>query len=212
MGLWDTVKNVGGLGLAPLTGGLSLLGTSEDFRSGLPVIGGLTGAKSNEQKALEQTQQRLAGEQKARMEQQRQIGMQNLANRLTAFAPMNNHLASRGLQAFTPQQMQQMAADPSGGPKADPAVQRWMSMSDQERQHVRDAIARGQPTISAGGTTMWSNMSLPQLDQIEQQALAFSRTQGAEQRRQAQVGGAFQNIPAGPAPIQMPTPAAARRF
>lgn len=211
MGLWDTVKNVGGLGLAPLTGGLSLLGTGEDFRAGLPVIGGLTGAKSDEQKALEATQQRLAGEQKARMEQQRQIGMQNLANRLTAFAPMNAHVASRGLQAFSPQQMQQMAADPSGGPKADPAVQRWMSLTDQERQHVRDAKMRGQPTIIIRGQD-FSSMPMDQILALDQAGVAFGQQQGAEQRRQAQVGAAFQGAPAGPAPIQMPTPAAARRF
>ncbi len=190
------------------TGGLSLL--PEDTRAGLPIIGPLTGAKSDEQKALEATQQRLAGEQKARMEQQRQVALQNTANRLTAFAPMNNHLASRGMQAYSPQQMQQLAADPSGGPKASPDVQRWMGLTDDERNHVRMAVQRGQPTIAVGGKN-WSGMTMQQLDALDQQTMAFSQQQNAEQARQAQVSSAFQGAPSAPAQISMPTPLAARR-
>jgi len=199
-------KDLAGLGLAPLTGGLSLGLVSEDTRAGLPVIGPLTGAKSDEQKRLEQTQQRLAAEQKQRMEQQRQVQMQNMANRMMAFAPMNNHVASRlGPQAaFSPEQMSQFAADPAGPPQVSPQLQAWMNMSDNDRNYVRGHQA--DKSLMGG---RWSGVDLRALDQ---QHVDFLGKQRAEQARRAQVAGAFQGMPQGPEQIPISAPAPARRF
>lgn len=193
--------------LALPTGGLSLL--PEDTRSNIPVIGPLTGAKSDEQKALESTQQRLADEQKKRLEQQRQIQMQNMANRLMAFAPLNNHVASRlGPQAaFSPEQMAQFGADPMGPPKAgSPELQAWARLSDQDRAYAMSH--RGDKNLTFGGAT-WGNYNL---DQLEQQRMQLLQQQQQEQQRQAMISGAFQGMPQGPAPIPISAPAPARRF
>jgi hypothetical protein len=195
--------------LAPVTGGASLL--PEDTRSDIPIIGPLTGAKSDEQKALEATQRRLAEEQKQRMEQQKQAHLQNMANRLMAFAPMNNHLASRlGPQAaFTPQQMSQLAADPSGGPQAPADVQRWLALSDEERHHIRQASQRGQKTIVDNSGFHWQNQNIADLDA---RGAAFHKAQQPEQARQSMVEAAFSGMPAGPQPIPISAPAPPRRY
>ncbi len=194
-------------GLALPTGGLSLL--PEDTRSRIPLVGPATGAVSDEQKRLEQTQQRLAAEAKQRMEQQRQINMQNTANRLMAFAPLNNHVASRlGPQAaFSPEQMSQFAADPQGAPKpGSPELGAWMRLSDPERAYAMSH--RGDKNLTFGGAT-WGNYNL---DQLEQQRMQLMQQQQAEEQRRAMVSGAFQGMPAGPEQIPISAPAPARRF
>lgn len=179
------------------------------------LIGGFSdvfgGGKSKEQEALERTQQRLAEEQKVRMEEQRQVSMQNMANRLMAFGPMNSHVASRGGQAYSPEQMSQFAADPTGGPKASLEVQRWLALPEEERARIRSAKNNGMAKIISGNTD-WGKIPQEKIWELDRQAAAFGGQQGAEDQRRAMVAGAFSNAPSGPAPIQMATPAAARRF
>lgn len=201
--VWDKLKKFGGDVLA--VGTLGLAG-NENTRAALP-LGKVTGAKPDSQKRLEETQRRLAAEQEARMEQMRQAHLQNLANRLMAFSPMNNHLAERmgPGAAFSPEQMGQLAASPFGGPQASPELQHYMSLSPEQRKVAHTLIGRGsgQDTLQAWGL---AGMSADQITALEQERAAFEQQRQQEERRRAMVSGAFQPPQQQQAPFQFAPP------
>ncbi len=139
MGLWDTLKDVGGVVAAPLTGGMSLVGMSENTRSKIPLLGGLTGAKSDAEKALIKKQQQMAEEAKRRQAMNEQSRMNAVSQQMLAFGPRNQMMAQMfgPDAAFTPQQFAQMAGNPQGAYKGE-----WGQGTDAERiQQVKDSEA-----------------------------------------------------------------------
>lgn len=137
MGFFDSLRDVASVGLAPLTGGASLLGGSEDFRSRLPLVGGLTGAQSDAQKALLAKQKQMAEEAKKRQRINEQARMNALGQKILAFNPQNQMMAQMfGPEAaFSPQQFAQMAQNPM-------PQQAWGTGTDEERiNQVKDRDA-----------------------------------------------------------------------
>ncbi len=115
MGLFDGIKRIASVSLAPVTGGLSLGAGGEDTLARIPLVGGLLGAETDSQKALIKKQEQLAAEAKKRAEMNQKARMNALGQSMLAFNPQNQMMAQMfGPQAaFSPQQMAAMAQDPS---------------------------------------------------------------------------------------------------
>lgn len=86
----------------------------EDTTAKLPVVGALFGSQTDAQKQLLQKQQEMAEEARKRQELNAQARLTALGQSMLAFNPRNQMMAQvYGPQAaFSPQQMQQMVADP----------------------------------------------------------------------------------------------------
>jgi len=141
MGLFDSIKKIASVSLAPVTGGLSLGAGGEDMLARVPLVGGLLGAETDSQKALIKKQEQLAEEAKKRAAQNARARMQALGQSMLAFNPQNQMMAQMfGPQAaFSPQQFAQMGADPSvaGTP--------WGQGTDEQRRaQAADAARRKQ--------------------------------------------------------------------
>jgi hypothetical protein len=139
MGMFDSLKKIASVSLAPVTGGLSLGAGGEDMVARIPLVGGFLGAETNSQKALVKKQEELAKEAELQRKRNAQARMQALGQSMLAFNPQNQMMAQMfGPQAaFSPQQMAQMAADPSiaGVP--------WGQGTDEQRQaQVKDKQRR----------------------------------------------------------------------
>lgn len=139
MSVWDSLKKIGSVSLAPVTGGLSLGAGGEDMVARVPLVGGFLGAETDSQKRLVKKQEELAKEAELQRKRNAQARMQALGQSMLAFNPQNQMMAQMfGPQAaFSPQQMAQMAADPSiaGVP--------WGQGTDEQRQaQVQDQRRR----------------------------------------------------------------------
>lgn len=144
MGFWDsplgTVATLNPIGLVARTA------TDENFRSNIPILGDLTGAQSNEEKALLEKQKQLAEEAVQRRKQMQQARMNAMGQSILAFNPRNQMMAKMfGPEAaFTPQQFAQMAQNPI--PNETP----WGTGTDQQRVEQvqrRDAERQRQAMI-----------------------------------------------------------------
>lgn len=140
----DTLAKIG---LAPVSGGMSL-GVGEDELARIPVVGGLLGAQSDEQKALLKKQQQMADELKRRAQQNQQARMNALGQQMLAFNPQNQLMAQMfgPDAAFTPDQFAQMVADPMANQQA--AHEAWQrslasgkSMTPEEQEQYQRAQA-----------------------------------------------------------------------
>lgn len=182
MGLLHSIKDAAAAAFAPVTGGISLLSLDENTRSRIPLLGELTGARSDAEKQLLAKQQQMAQEAKVRMGQQQDARMTGLAQQLLAFNPRNQMLAQMfGPQAaFTPQQIGQMTQGPA--PQTD-----LIGKYDANNQPLQ-----------------------PEAQQEQRRRLG--EYQAAEQRRQDLINGNFQAPGPGPAPIAMPQAQRARRY
>lgn len=123
--LGDVGKGLLKVGLAPVTGGLSLIPgadnlLSEDTLDKVPLIGAFT--RSDEEDALVAKQKELAEVAKKRLAQQQQAGMNALGQRMLAFNPQNQLMAQMfGPEAaFSPEQFAQMTQNPMGPPQGRP--------------------------------------------------------------------------------------------
>jgi hypothetical protein len=181
MGFLDTLKNFGSVALAPATGGLSVLGMDENTRSRIPILGPLTGAKSDAEKALLEKQQQMAREAQQRMGYQQDARMNALGQQLLAFNPRNQMIAQMfGPQAaFTPEAMAQMAQGPQ--PFVDDSVGGYTGGDPQKLAQQREYVRRRQ------------------------------EYEDAEKRRRDMILGNFQAPGTGPAPIAMPQAQPGRR-
>lgn len=103
------------MGLFDIIGGVVNPILGEDTVARLPIVNGLLGAEADSQKALQKKQKELAEEAARRAKINQQMRMQSLGQSMLAFNPQNQMMAQMfGPQAaFSPQQMAQMAADPS---------------------------------------------------------------------------------------------------
>lgn len=178
-------------GLAPVTGGASLavdgdtFGVSEDTMSRIPVVGQLTGAESDEQKALVKKQEQLAREAELRRAQTQNASMNALGTRMLAFNPRNQLMAQMfGPQAaFTPEQMAGMVQSPMGGPPPpDPSLINYAGTDPAKRAQLADYTRQ------------------------------LGEFQGQEQQRHDRVAGGMTPLGPGPAPLQQRRPAPGRRY
>lgn len=170
------------IGLAPFTGGASLLAGGEDTVARIPVVGGLLGAETDSQKALVKKQQQLAEEARKRQKQNEQARLNALGQQMLAFNPQNQLMAQMfgPDAAFTPQQFAQMAADPYA-----------RSQAEFSAAH-KESLASGKPMQG------WTQEDIDRMQ--------------ADQRRRAMVEQNMRAPGPGPAPIRTPAPQAARRF
>jgi hypothetical protein len=188
------------MGFNPFSGrGLAAVGTlglseiiGEDTRSKIPLLGPLTGAKSNEYNALLKKQEQMAKEAALQREQQRKAGLQSMSQQMMAFAPRNQMMAQMfGPEAaFTPQQFANMASDPN-------------AKSFEEATRAYNQSAMGNP-IDPNTRSRTRGAMNPQVQ------ADFERAAENERRKQM----IMQNmgpLPSGPAPIRMPTPQRGRR-
>lgn len=182
MGFWNSVRDIGSVGLAPLTGGTSLFGASENTRSKIPLVGGLTGAQSDAEKALIAKQKQMAEDAERQKRANEQARMNELAQQVMAFNPRNQVMAQMfgPDAAFTPQQMGQMVADPGAKSQADyhDAWQQSMASGKPMQGMTADDMARMQ----------------------------------ANQRRQQMVQGNMQPLPRAAQPLQQRAPQPGRRY
>lgn len=130
MGFLDSMRKIGSVALAPVTGGLSLGAGGEDTVARIPFLGGFLGAETDSQKALVKKQEELAAEAKKRAQQNQQARMNALGQSMLAFNPQNQMMAQMfGPQAaFSPQQFAAMAQDPTV------AGQPWGTGTDEQRK------------------------------------------------------------------------------
>lgn len=151
MGFLNSLRDIGAVGLAPFTGGSSLFAASENTRSRIPLVGGLTGAQSDAEKQLLKKQEEMAKEAAKQRRRNEQARLNSLGQSMLAFNPRNQVMAQMfgPDAAFTPQQFAQMAADPNAPERAA----NWGKGTDEERQYqvqARDAERKRQAMIMNG--------------------------------------------------------------
>lgn len=191
MSFLNKLKDIGSVALAPATGGLSLFAGGEDTLSKVPVLGGLMGAQSDAEKALLKKQEQMAAETKAQQEKNARMRMQALGQSMLAFNPQNQMMAQMfGPQAaFTPQQFAAMGNDPGARSAADFTAARQEALARQSPDG-RNAPSRHMPG--------WTAADIQRMQENE-------RRKRAIEQQMAPLG-------AGPAPLNLPAPAAPRRY
>lgn len=130
------------IALAPFTGGLSLVsmdGGLEDTASRIPGINELTGAESNEEKALRRKQKELAKALEQQRDAQQNSRMNALGQQLLAFNPRNQVMAQMfGPQAaFSPEAMAAMAQSPLPSPIEAAGIPTGTTLTPQQVQQQR---------------------------------------------------------------------------
>lgn len=142
MGFWDsplgTVATLNPIGLAARTA------TDENFRANIPILGDITGAQSNEEKALLEKQKQLAEEAKQRRAQMQQARMNAMGQSILAFNPRNQMMAKMfGPEAaFTPQQFAQMGANPITAAGPPPGLENYQGTDPQMQAQVEEFLAQ----------------------------------------------------------------------
>ena len=166
--------------------------TKDTIHAALPFAGSLAmegisalmrGGDSKEQKALREKQEQLARETELRRQQTQTARMDAMGNRMAAFSPMN-------------QRMAQML-----GPEAAFQPSQLAGMVENPMK----------PTLPPelydyAGT---DPKKLAQINEFMRRREEFKQE---EERRKQRVMSGVAPLPAGPSPIQMPTPASARRY
>lgn len=147
--------NIAKIGLAPVTGGASLL-AGEDTLARVPVVGALTGSKTKAQKRLVEEQERMAADMRKRSAMNERARLNAMQQRLGAVAPLNQAMAQMygPDAAFSPEQFAQMGASPFGPYKGV-----WGQGTDEERRNQvldkqaeerRQAALRAMPAPGPG--------------------------------------------------------------
>ena len=123
--------NIAKIGLAPVTGGASLL-AGEDTLARIPVVGALTGSKTKAQKRLVEEQKRMAADMRKRSAMNERARLNAMQQKLGALAPLNQAMAQMyGPDAAdSPEQFAQMGANPFGPYKGV-----WGQGTDEERRN-----------------------------------------------------------------------------
>lgn len=180
MGLGRIALGIGTMGGSELVSGGFLPAKT---RAKIPIVNALWGDKTDEQKNLERTQEQIAKEVAAREKLVQQRALTQQTQRLTAFGPMNQYLASSlGPEAaFRPEMMADFAKDPMGGPQLDPSLIDYRGTDPNKRKQVEDFLR------------------------------AKREEAAREEQRRQQLTAAFTLAPgSGPKPIQMPRAAPPR--
>lgn len=153
----------------------------EGLRQGATAL--FTDDNSKEKKALLAKQEQLARETAARREQMQTARMDALGQRIAAFNPHNQLMASMfGPQAaFQPEQLAGMVQNPIK-PTLSPELYNYQGTDPKKQAEINSFMQR---------------------------EAAYKQS---EEKRRNQVMGGVSPLPAGPAPISMPTPQAARKY
>ena len=160
-----------------------ITGKAENTLARVPVVGSLLGAKTDSEKALEAKQKQIAAEARKQQELNQQSRMNALGQQMLAFNPQNQMMA----QMFGPQaafQPEQMA-QMAQNPMKPIYDEKWSNYQGTDRKTQADIE-----------------------DYIKRKA-EYDRQEAA--RRDMLMGG-IQRPGAGPAPIQMSAPQAARKY
>lgn len=156
----------------------------ENMLSDIPVLGGLLGAESTEQKNLRAKQQQMAVEAEKRMRVNQEARMNALTQSMLAFDPYNQMVAQMvgPGAAFSPQQMQQMAQNPMK-PQLDPSLYGYQGTDPRKEAEIKKFMAD------------------------------MDAYQANEARRQEMLANGLRPLPAsGAAPLQQRAPLAAKRY
>ncbi len=147
------------------------------------AINSLTSGKTREEKALLAKQEQLAHEAKVRQGQQQDARMNQLGQQLLAFNPSNQLMAKMyGPDAAYSPEQMANMVQGQKPPDADPSLVNYQGTDPKKRAEVQEWIRRKKEFDAAEA-----------------------------QRREMMLNGIQQPGP-GPAPIQMATPQAARRY
>jgi hypothetical protein len=191
MGFGGFLKDGLQLGFDWTSGGLTRI-AGEDTLAKIPVLGAITGSKSDEQKALLKKQEELAKDAELQKKRNQQMRMQALGQSMLAFNPQNQMMAQMyGPQAaFNPQQMAQMAGDPGAQPIGD-AEQAWLAAQNSGPidPKTRQRAGNIPPEVQANLERARENERRRKM--IEQQTTPLGP---------------------GPTPLKLPTPQAGRRY
>jgi|APDOM4702015073_1054812.scaffolds.fasta_scaffold00032_12 hypothetical protein len=160
----------------------------EDTVARLPVVNGLLGAESDSQKALIKKQEQLDAEAKKREQQNVQARMRALGQSMLAFNPQNQMMAQMfGPQAaFSPQQFAQMTGDPGARSEAE---------YKQAHAKALEQPWAGDRRLSTQG---WSAADIQRMQENE--------------KRKKMIAQQMTPLGPGPAPLNLPPAAAARRY
>jgi hypothetical protein len=192
----------------------SILG--EDTTAKLPVLGSLTGSRTDEYKALIKKQEQMAREAAAQRKAQHQQGLQSLGQSLAAFGPRNQMMAQMfGPEAaFTPQQIGAMSADPAGPPKP-PMVKPGGEGGGgfNPGQMLADAAGLGAGPEGDGRVSVagYTGTDPTIQKEVEKYLRELAEWKEQEARRRQMVEQSIGPRGPGPAPIKMPRPMAGRR-
>jgi hypothetical protein len=147
------------------------------------VKGLFGGDSSKEQKALIAKQEQMAREAEMRRYQMQTARMDAMGQRMAAFNPMNQRMAQMlGPDAAFKPEQLASMVQNPLKPQLPPELMNYTGTDDKKEQQIRDYMY--------------------QLEQYKK----------AEEARKQRVMGGVSPLPAGPAPISMPTPQAARRY
>jgi hypothetical protein len=200
------------MGLFDLSSLNSILG--EDTTSKIPVLGSLTGAKSDEYKALLKKQEEMAKEMAARRQQQHNQSLQGLSQSMLAFNPRNQMMAQMfGPEAaFTPQQFAAMAQDPAGPPKP-PMVKEGSQQHGEIAQAIMDKMGKGSGLDGDGMVSVagYTGNDPAVQKEVEKYVAQLKEYNEREARRRQMLEQGMSPIGPGPAPIKMPAPQRGRR-
>ncbi len=191
------------MGFNPFSGrglvGLGTLGLSEvlgeNTMSKVPVLNSIGGYQSDAQKALVKKQEQLAAEAEEQRKRNQQMRMQALGQSLLAFNPQNQMMAQMfGPQAaFSPQQFAQMANDPGAR-----SPEQFAAAREQAMPKFGDPIDPKTRTRQGGTIEGWSQEDVERMRQNE--------------ARKRAIEAQMTPLGPGPAPLNLPAPAAARRY
>lgn len=181
--------------------------------AGVGLLGAAFGlfGDDSESKALAKKQQEMADEAARQKKRNEQSRMQALGQSMLAFNPQNQMMAQMfGPQAaFSPQQMAQMAADPTPGPEAEQWIKDAVARGEQNMPPEQWMMERG-PGRNASGKD--GQHAAQQLSAIKAYARAVEEDQARRDKQRQMIEGGLSPLPAGPAPLQQRTPQAARRY
>jgi hypothetical protein len=175
-----------GLTAIATLGGSELLG--EDTMAKVPIFGPLSGAKTDEEKRLVEKQKQMAEEAKKRQAEMQRARMNALGQSMLAFNPQNQMMAEMfGPQAaFSPQQFAQMGNDPGARSEAE---------YKQAHAKAMEQPWAGDRRLSTQG---WSNEDIQRMRENE--------------KRKKMIEQQMTPLGPGPAPLNLPPAAAARRY
>jgi hypothetical protein len=192
MGFGGFLKDGLQMGFDWTSGGLTRI-AGEDTLAKIPVLGAITGSKTDAQKALLKKQEELAKDAELQKKRNQQTRMQALGQSMLAFNPQNQMMAQMyGPQAaFSPQQMAQMAGDPGAKPLEE-ATQAWSQAAMSNPINPKTRQRDGGP--------------------IPPEVQANLERARENERRRKMIEQQTTPLGPGPAQLKLPPPQAARRY
>jgi hypothetical protein len=183
------------------------MATAEDVLARVPIIGPLSGAETDEQKALVRQQKRMAEDAKRRAAIMGPARLQSMNQQVQAFGPRNKMMAEMfgPDAAFTGKQMGDMTANPMGPPQGDPKTAHLVEeLKKYGLKSYEDVLAFNKQN----DRRLTDSKGFMQAHQLmEQQAKAAED----ERKRRAGLDQAFATGP-GPAPLAPTQAAPVRRY